>query len=228
MIIDCIGCLHGFRPKLSGGDLLLVTGDLAKRDDPNEYAEFVIWLQSQRYAKKIVIAGNHDNFIQQNPAWSEIFDLGFTYVCDSGTEFEGMKIWGTPWTKTFDDMNPDFKSFTVDTEEELKEKWALIPNKTNILVSHNPPLRIRDRTCDGRNVGSHGLRSKTYESNICLHAFSHIHEDYGHVNAHIRISPKKRIKQCSYINCSLVNERYQPVNAPIRIELSNEDLPKRR
>jgi Icc-related predicted phosphoesterase len=32
MIIDCISDLHGAQPKLEGGDLLIVAGDLTARD----------------------------------------------------------------------------------------------------------------------------------------------------------------------------------------------------
>ena len=36
MIIDCISDLHGFFPKLEGGDLLIIAGDLTARDKPEE------------------------------------------------------------------------------------------------------------------------------------------------------------------------------------------------
>jgi hypothetical protein len=32
MIIDCIADLHGHYPKLDGGDLLIICGDLTARD----------------------------------------------------------------------------------------------------------------------------------------------------------------------------------------------------
>ena len=61
MIVDCIGCLHGARPHLEGGDLLIVTGDLCARDEYDEYVAFFEWLKKQKYRKKIFISGNHDN-----------------------------------------------------------------------------------------------------------------------------------------------------------------------
>ncbi len=33
MIIDCISDLHGFKPNLNGGDLLIIGGDLTARDN---------------------------------------------------------------------------------------------------------------------------------------------------------------------------------------------------
>ena len=218
MIIDCIADLHGHYPELEGGDLLIVAGDLTAHDNMKEYLVFYEWLDEQEYKKKIVIAGNHDNELQ-NPA-HEGNDGRFdpaVYLCDSGTEYEGLKIWGSPWTKTFEGMNPHCKAFTVDTEEELAEKFSMIPNDINILITHSPPYGILDEAVDyGRDrmesVGSKYLRDKFRGScNLKLHVFGHIHENgsrllqLGHLT--------------KFVNASLVNERYEPVNKPIRVIL---------
>jgi len=55
MIVDFIGCLHGHYPKLEGGDLLIVTGDLTSRHSDREFQLFAIWLSRQSYRKKIFI-----------------------------------------------------------------------------------------------------------------------------------------------------------------------------
>ncbi|HLT42767.1 MAG TPA: hypothetical protein VKZ95_08695 [Sphingobacteriaceae bacterium] len=57
MKITCIADLHGFKPKLNGGDLLIVAGDLTARDRKKEYDQFFEWLDNQNYRKKIWIAG---------------------------------------------------------------------------------------------------------------------------------------------------------------------------
>ena len=242
MIIDCTSDLHGHYPKLEGGDLLIVAGDLTARDTPDEYICFCEWILKQNYSKKIVIAGNHDSFLQKIPDFFKV--CGYAeYLCDSGTEFEyeeddreleesgshptvekRLKIWGSPWTKTFPGMNPHCKAFTVDTEEELAEKFALIPEDVDILITHSPPLGIFDRVQRGKkieNVGSLSLCSKIGGlHNLKLHVFGHVHDGYG------SFSPTKSYKAsfvevCEFIsvNASHVNERYEPVNKPIRIEL---------
>src|SRR6185436_18921144 len=108
MEIDCISDLHGHYPKLEGGDLLIVAGDLTATDTEYQHDDFFVWLNSQPYKKKIFIAGNHDNYLQKN---NEKFiktlqksDLEYLY--DSGTEFEGLKVWGSPWTNWFPQVNP--------------------------------------------------------------------------------------------------------------------------
>ena len=226
MIIDCISDLHGFYPELEGGDLLIVGGDLTKKDRLNDHAYFWHWLGEQKYKKQIFIAGNHENWLQENkPVISEICPDA-QYLCDSGTEFQGLKIWGSPWTKTFEGMKPHCKAFTLDNEQELEEKWKMIPEDTDILVTHSPPFG----TCDGIDsmhdgtlfhAGSVSLQksvaSKRYA--LKLHVFGHIHEAYGIWD--IRNIQKELSDPITpvFVNASHVNERYQPVNKPVRIVL---------
>lgn len=229
MIIDCIADLHGHYPKLEGGDLLIVAGDWTTSDKPHEVLEFGLWINNQKYKRKIVIAGNHDNMIQETPRIFEgLPNFVLTYLCDSGTEFEGLKIWGSPWTKTFPGMNPHCKAFTCDTEEELAEKWALIPEDTDILITHGPPYGIMDAVhrevfCGGRGgwVGSESLLEKVFRIRPKLHVFGHIHEGYGRYNHTPREGSSENlgITPVTFVNCSHVNERYKPVNKPVRVVL---------
>ena len=205
MIIDCISDLHGYYPKLEGGDLLIVAGDLTARDTKDEYFGFLSWLHEQKYSKKIVVAGNHDNLLEKIPTLFKI--TGYAeYLCDCGTVFEGLKLWGSPWTTRFEGMNPHCMAFTVDTDEELAEKWKLIPDDIDILITHSPPLGILDETERGDHVGSLSLRLKTENMNLKYHIFGHIHES-------------GRSEFGKWINASYVNEVYEPVNKPIRIEI---------
>lgn len=229
MILDCISDLHGHYPKLEGGDLLIVAGDLTARDDFQGWLDFVAWLQLSKYKKKIVIGGNHDGWFVKNPPDANTFGDDCSYLCDSGTEFsyyidgfpkedEGflpsgkrtLKIWGSPWTKTFPGMNPKCKAFTVDTEEELASKFSLIPDDIDILITHSPPYGIFDETDRDECVGSTELIKQMFKVKPKLMVFGHIHEQGG-----------KSIDLASTIcvNASHVNEHYQPVNKAVRIIL---------
>lgn len=214
--IDCISDLHGHYPVLEGGDLLIVAGDLTARDTIEEHIEFRSWLVSQEYRKYIVIAGNHDNI--HFKAFHETKTIGpkGIYLCDSGTEFEGLKICGSPWTKTFKGMNSKCKAFTCDTDEELAVKFSLIPDDIDILVTHCPPYGIYDTVKRypqniEESTGSKYLLNKFRGSQtLKLHAFGHIHE-HGGKSAWIGMT--------NFINCSHVNEHYKPVNKPVRVIL---------
>jgi Icc-related predicted phosphoesterase len=243
MIIDCISDLHGHYPELQGGDLLIVAGDLTANDSHRDLYKFFAWVTDQVliYKRIIIIAGNHDNEFERVLGYFFPNDGMIAYLCDSGTEYtyeyddvelemcgihasqeRTIKIWGSPWTKTFEGMNPKCKAFAVDTEEELAEKWALIPDDVDILVTHSPAFGVLDRNSLGYHCGSIGLATKILKINPKLHVFGHIHESYG--NRGLDISEKRRsifIEICptKSINASYVNEHYEPVNKPIRVEL---------
>jgi len=231
MIIDCISDLHGNYPTLDGGDLLIVAGDLTARDTPYERLEFLEWLANQEYKRKIFIAGNHDNSLI-NQSFTKTRNDGVDYLCDSGTEFEyeepvrnlfdpndeslffkkKLKIWGSPWTLTFPGINPKCTAFTGD-EELLASKFALIPDDVDILITHGPPFTILDKTNRGEQVGSINLMAHHLKRlRPRLFVFGHIHEAYGQEGPH-------QWNNTKYVNCSHVNEHYEPVNKPIRIIL---------
>ncbi len=210
MIIDCISDLHGYFPKLQGGDLLLIAGDLTARDEPSQYVELKKWLKSQDYSKKIVVGGNHDNFIQHLSNPQEFFEDA-VYLCDTETEFEGLMIWGAPWTRNFLGQNPVCKAFGFDFETQMLEKFDLIPDYIDILITHSPPEGILDETSRRSRVGSSSLKSKVLKMpKLKLHLFGHIHEGYGieEVSSGLK-----------FVNASYVNEYYEPNNNPVRIIL---------
>lgn len=207
MIIDCISDLHGHLPKLEGGDLLIISGDLTARDSELEHFRVSQWMDEQSYKHIIFIAGNHDNFCMNYTIMTE---QGISYLCDSMVEYEGLKIWGTPWTLTFPGMNPDCKAFTVNTEDKLREKYAACPDDIDIIISHGPPYGILDLSKNEDRCGSLALRELMFRVKPKYLICGHIHECGG-----------KSIDLVSTIciNASIMNEYYQPVNKPYRIEI---------
>ncbi len=236
MDITCVSDLHGFYPKLEGGDLLIIAGDLTARGTQEEFydpdsgwegdATFIGWLDMQNYEKIIIIAGNHDNFLKEK---IEMPLSNIEYLCDSGTEFQGLKIWGSPWTLSFKGMNPKCKAFTCETEEDLAEKWKLIPDDIDILITHGPPYGILDKAirhdcfCMSdppkqmyEHVGSKSLGNSIEKIMPEMVLFGHIHEQGG------KYVQKKGIL---YINGSVVDEGYRNVNRARRI-IFDEEMPK--
>ena len=210
MIVDCISDLHGEWPFLKGGaDLLIVAGDLCATNTEKEYDDFWRWMLYQPHEYVIVVAGNHDSFLEENPDYFPNSGGQFSYLCDSGCEIEGFKIWGSPWTKTFEGMNPKCKAFTVDTDEELAEKWALIPDRTDILVTHSPPYGYGDMV-RGKHQGSVALSAISIALKPTLHIYGHVHEGYG------RYELPWGTKA---VNASLMNECYDFTNEPISVEI---------
>ncbi len=229
MIIDCISDLHGDFPELEGNaDVLIVAGDLTARHTLKEFNYFFNWLKKQNYKHKIVIGGNHDAYLQQNVMYGQnSMNLGrnedgtydYYYLCESEVIIDGIKFYGTPWTKTFAGIAPNCKAFTVDGEEMLSKKWVVIPEDTDVLITHSPPYLIGDLVdrspYEPEHVGSKSLGRLIRDSNIKLNVFGHVHEGYGEMRLE-RISDDHEF---IFVNASIMNKDYESVNKPIRIEI---------
>lgn len=210
MKIDCISDLHGEEPQLPGGDLLIVAGDLTARNKISEHMRFNEWLKSQPYEKIVFIAGNHDGqLINTKPFDQE----NISYLRDSGTEFRGKKIWGSPWTPVF--CNWHF----MKKRNEIKAMFDLIPSDTDILVTHGPPYGILDKVQmsskgdEHRLAGCKELKAAIERIQPDLHVFGHIHEGHGHQFI------KGETKGTLYVNASIMDVDYNATNKPIRCYL---------
>lgn len=221
MKITAVSDLHGYFPRLIGGDLLIVAGDLTACDTDIQHYQFCEWLDAAPYRKKIVIAGNHDNNIQRNMI--DKLDRCL-YLEDEGCEFEGLKIWGTPWILWFHGINPHCKAFT-GTEAHLKKKFDLIPHDTDILICHGPPFGILDKIYEWGDkdkpklTGSKELLAKIMEVKPKLVIFGHIHE---HGNRRGHFADFSENYYIDFNNVSIVNERYEAVNKPTEIRFDND------
>ncbi len=218
MEICCVSDLHSYFPDVGSGDLLIICGDLTARDTNKNWVDFEIWITSQSYKSIIIIAGNHDNFLastDEHRMWKfwDKADYRIHYLCDSGTEFEGLKIWGSPWSLWFDGINPKCAAFT-GFENDLKKKFDLIPNDIDILITHSPMYGILDQNIRGKSCGSIELRNAVDRVKPRFLIHGHIHEQGGQQLMYKHAGPNT---WC--VNASIMNEKYEPVNNPIRIEL---------
>lgn len=238
MIIDCISDLHGCKPALQGGDLLIIAGDLTARDEYEQHFEFEDWLLLQNYKMKVVIAGNHDGFLVKNGkhmfAGAEYLeDSGFEYEYEEEIEeehkFKGMisykvkrklKIWGSPWTPEFYDWH-----FMKKRGPELKEVWDKIPLDTDILITHGPPYGVLDkvdissRGDEFKHAGCEELRLALERVKPRLHVFGHIHEEGGK-----QLLFKHQGFNTICVNASIMDEDYNPIHQPIRIILEEKQV----
>ena len=206
------GCLHGTLPELPAADLALITGDIfpvcnhdLRFQEDWLHSEFVPWAFRQPVEEMIVVAGNHDFFAQTDRGHDILSDSGmpFTYLRDESVEMLGLKIHGTPWTPTFFNW-----AFMAD-DDELRLKWDLIPDDTDILVSHGPRINTGDKVSSGKCAGSVSMGYKMdNDLSLKLHVYSHIHEAYGVQVRGVDGSPKS-------CNVSHMDLNYNPVNQPI-------------
>lgn len=209
MKICCTSDLHGYWPAIPDCDLLILAGDYApawKHNPVRFYREkMTAWLHSirDRGIEIAGIAGNHELLFESHPHL--IPKTAWHYLQDSGCEINGLKIWGTPWQPRFHDW-----AFNLD-EPELAEKWALIPDDTDILIVHGPPRGFGDFSRYGQvHCGSPSLLEAVQRIKPSLVVSGHIHSGNG-----VRMLGDTRI-----VNCSHVDDNYQPAWAPVVLEVN--------
>lgn len=223
-------------------DLLIFGGDCSGRGSEGDVDNFMNWFDLQPAKEKVMIAGNHDYFFdvpfletKPRPSWKNHpqIDLdemlakypNIHYLDDSGVELFGLKIWGSPIQPWFHDwaFNRLRNTPHMDTYEEpyadmnkyIKPHWDMIPDDTDILVTHGPPYGHGDSLAmqfrrDGEDrVGCVDLMNRIKEVKPKISVFGHIHEGYG-------VTEEDGIK---FINASCLNDNYRPVNPPIIVDL---------
>lgn len=237
-----ISDIHLSTPEIPEADILLDAGDMTYRGNKSECIEAAIWrknlLQREKRVKQIIaIAGNHDWAAQKESGWFAdlMKDHGIHYLFDSGVVIaadgsistwfpekgpvEGIKVWGSPWQPWFHDW-----AFNLLRGKPLKEKWDLIPQGTDIIITHGPPNGILDRAPRGypeenwseqdfefhsERVGCTDLLEAVKRIKPKVHLFGHIHADYG----------VKDIDGTKFINAAIMDERYDPMNKPVEFQL---------
>lgn len=201
MRIVCISDTHTFHDDINvpDGDLLIHSGDATIGGTVKEVAAFGNWWNDLPHKHKVFVAGNHDWLWQTDPYLARSFvpDLR-----DDIIEIEGLKIYGTPWTPMF--MN---WAFMLDRGEPIANRWKLIPDDIDILITHGPPHGVRDEI-GGLNVGCRDLLEVVKRVKPKFHIFGHIHDGYGQIELY----------GINFINVAICDEAYIPSNKPIVID----------
>lgn len=211
--IVCLSDTHNANEliRVPDGDILVHAGDATINGTVAEIAAFNRWFNGLPHKFKIFVAGNHDRLFETNNTLArDMLGEDIIYLEDSGTEIGGLKFYGSPWQPRFFDW-----AFNLMRGAELAEKWAMIPDDTEVLITHGPPNGILDevpRRFFVENTGCEELIKKVEElsnKNLKAHIFGHIHCGYG-------TSEKLGVK---FINASNCDEAYLPVQPPIVFDL---------
>lgn len=192
------------RLSLPRADVLVVAGDMTMMGTEAELCKMDAYLSAMKdggvFDEVVAIAGNHDWMFQEDPEKARALTPSIDhYLQDSGVEICGMRFWGAPWQPEFGDW-----AFNLPRGRALAEKWAMIPDDIDILVTHGPPAGILDFVADGPPLGCDDLAERVRQVAPHVHAFGHIHDSYGvHVEGGVK-----------YMNVSICDEAYRPVNEP--------------
>ncbi|MDM8547246.1 metallophosphatase domain-containing protein [Candidatus Venteria ishoeyi] len=200
---------HGLHRNLKpgSGDILIHCGDFSRRDSLESVEDFARFMARQDFKHKIVIAGNHDWCFEdqrREQAEAVLRDHAIHYLNDSGIQLDGLNFWGSP-------VQPAFMNWAFNRERgsDIRRHWALVPDKTDVLITHGPVFGILDRCRGGHRAGCEDLLATVQRIKPRIHACGHIHESYGQIE-------KEGIL---FLNTSNLDEHYRLANSPIRYEL---------
>lgn len=215
---------------LKPGDLLIHAGDFSGMGYPWEQERFIEWYRKQPYTAKVLIAGNHEKGVEAEEFTFKQMckEAGIIYLNDSSVELQfvgryvyidqnvpdipKIKIHGSPMTPYF--FNWAFNRARVKELEPhhgnwIKYHWDIIPEDTDILVTHGPPYGILDElvyvdgTPKGEFVGCQELLKRIQEVKPDLHIFGHIHIHGG---------SEVHKDGTSFYNAAICDELYMPSN----------------
>lgn len=213
MQLVCISDTHSLHDNIEipKTDILIHSGDFTGNGSYKHVMDFVKWISLQPSDIKICVAGNHDEYCENRPEEvKKLFkDYGVVYLHDEQYILpNGMKVYGTPFVPKFGNW-----SFMYERFEMHEKVWSKIPNDTNILLTHGPAMGILDeiKIDDGiKHVGCIEMLNRVNclkDLKLCV--FGHIHQEYGIKKEDFRL----------FVNASICNENYMPINKPIIVEI---------
>lgn len=126
------------------------------------------------------------------------------YLQDSEVVVDGWRVWGSPWQPEFCDW-----AFNLPRGSKLKEKWDLIPDDIDVLITHGPPVRHGGTISRGVDVGCEDLMEAVLKLQPLVHVFGHVHEGYG-------VTYESGI---TFINASTCTHNYCADNPPCVFDL---------
>ena len=231
--VVAISDLHGYLPEIvEPADIMLIAGDISplqiQFDKPKMKVwletEFAYWIKSLPVDKVYMVPGNHDAYFEGQSG------LNITYLvnqCDNKLDYlenhwtthnhygKEYKIFGTPYCHIFG--NWPF----MRTDEYMEEKFKEIPDKCDIIISHDPPYAVGqvDMILGERrwsneipsSVGNIPLSNRLIDVDFKLLVCGHIHTGDHR--------PFKDNLSGQVVNVSIKNEKYNVEFEPFYIEI---------
>lgn len=204
----CISDTHNYRIfSIPEGDILIHAGDLTSSGTISQMAAGLSWLGSHRdkFKSIVFICGNHDWLGERKPTLTRQMceDNGIIYLDHEAKVIQGLKFFGSAYTPEFCKW-----AFNVPRGPKLKALWDEIPNDTDVLVTHGPPMGILDSVNiswnKAKDLGCFDLMRKIEEVRPKVHVFGHIHDS----------SNTFHDGKTLFCNASICTENYDPINKP--------------
>ncbi|MCB0319665.1 MAG: metallophosphatase domain-containing protein [Bdellovibrionales bacterium] len=211
MRIVCISDTHGQHlsiPQLPEGDVIVHAGDITEDGVLSLACTFSRHFGNLDYPHKIVILGNHDTDLASEEALAQFrqacIDNEVHFLHNDSIEIDGVKFYGSPFTPAFGGYE-----FQLHGSEHARRHWEMIPDDTQVLITHGPQSGILDVNAEGEHVGCQALMARIEQLQCELHVHGHIHEGYGEASSNGVRS----------VNAAVLDSRKRPWNRPIVVDL---------
>ena len=182
---------------IHGGDILMTTRMLSTASGVAKLREFNEWLGTLDFKEKIIIAGNHDQPLQElGTEKARQLLSNAIYLENDYIEVESLKIFGSPLSSGHS-HNDAFQS-----EEFYQETKRVVSNMSgqmiDVLITHGPNFNVAEN-----------LQPQ-------LHIWGHLHNGYG---IH---RPGKKVRGKTLgalsVNACIMTTKYNPDNIPIVVD----------
>ena len=195
-------------------DILICAGDVMGHS--NNFSQFELAVKQMSIIKaehKLFVSGNHDGVTDKNGDLSMMYPqaisllkkYNITFLHNKIVTIDGIKFGGSS-------IQPFFNNWYHNEKcNEIRYKSFMKLKSVDVLITHCPPHNILDQNQFGEHCGdvmlSKALKSFT---NLRYSIFGHIHIN----NTKENLIKKNNV---TYINCSICDELYRPINSVVRI-----------
>lgn len=197
---------------MPSADWVIHSGDCCDSHDlvnnQVEWKNFSDWFIKLPIKVKILVLGNHDKYAAVNQArvkrWAKENDV--IYLMDQSITIDNYTVFGSPFTPRY---GTDW-AFNAD-RNSIRKHWKLIPDNTDILITHGPPKGILDlsenKSHQLEQCGDKALWNRIQDlKNLKLHCFGHIHDEATFQNQGVLV---KDYKMYSNASCHKIGENME-------------------
>lgn len=195
------------------GDVIIHSGDFTNLGRADAVAQFLEWFSDLPHKYKIFIAGNHDLMFDLKPKLSRRLLRYFpsiVYLQNTEIIINKYKFYGSPHTPVFYNWG-----FMLDSKL-IKKAWSLIPDDTDVLITHGPAYGTGDINNQQISCGCPLLKDRIKElKNLKLHVYGHIHAGTGVYNHYFE-------DRAISVNAAMCDDRHSLIRKPYVIDLPNK------
>ncbi len=207
MKISVISDTHDQHEKLGAlsGDVLIHCGDMFTLANPcNDAVEKLDdWFSMQNFDVILCTGGNHDIALESRLLETDQPFDNAIYLQDESYCHNGVVFYGSPWV-------PELSSHAFyKNSAQRAERWSMIPDTTDVLITHTPPAGVLDVSSWGWSLGCKPLAQNLARISPRLHCFGHVHASSGSI---------KR-DGIQFVNAASVNSDLQLIRQPYVFEL---------